>query len=124
MSNRDSDFASFLSGFLIGGLVGAITALLLAPQSGEETRVLIRDRSVELKDKTLSSLEDAAAEARIKADELTKAAQQRAEDLRQRGQVVLEEQRARFTKKEEAPEAPAAEKKPAAKKKTTPKKKS
>jgi len=122
MSNRDSDFASFLSGFLIGGLVGAITALLLAPQSGEETRVLIRDRSVELKDKTLATLEDAAAEARIKADELTKAAQQRAEDLRQRGQVVLEEQRARFTKKEAAPEA-AAEKKPAAKKKTETKKK-
>ena len=124
MSNRDSDFTSFLSGFLVGGLVGAITALLLAPQSGEETRVLIRDRSVELKDKTLASLEDAAAEARIKADELTKAAQQRAEDLRQRGQVVLEEQRARFTKKEAAPEAPAAEEKPATKKKTDPKKKS
>jgi gas vesicle protein len=126
MSNRDSDFASFLSGFLIGGLVGAITALLLAPQSGEETRVLIRDRSVELKDKTLQGLEEAAAEARIKADELTKAAQQRAEDLRQRGQVVLEEQRARFTKKEGTPaaEAAPAEKKPAAKKKTTPKKKS
>ena len=120
MSNRESDFASFLSGFLIGGLVGAITALLLAPQSGEETRVLIRDRSVELKDKTLATLEDAAAEARLKADELTKAAQQRAEDLRQRGQVVLEEQRARFTKKE--PEAAPAAKKPAAKKKTDTKK--
>ena len=124
MSNRDSDFASFLSGFLVGGLVGAVTALLLAPQSGEETRVLIRDRSVELKDKTLASLEEAAAEARLKADELTKAAQERAEDLRQRGQVVLEEQRARFTKKEAAPEAPTAEKKPAAKKKTDSKKKS
>lgn len=122
MSNRESDFASFLSGFLVGGLVGAITALLLAPQSGEETRVLIRDRSVELKDKTLHTLEEAAAEARLKADELTKAAQERAEDLRQRGQVVLEEQRARFAKKEAAPETAAPAEKPAAKKKADTKK--
>jgi gas vesicle protein len=59
MSERDTDFGAYLAGFLIGGLVGAATALLLAPQSGEETRTMIRDKSIELKDKAAESAEDA-----------------------------------------------------------------
>jgi len=125
----NNDFGSFLSGFLVGGLVGAAVALLMAPQSGEETRVLIRDKSLELKDKTVASLEDAyaraehaAADARVRADELAKLAQQRAEELRQRGQVVLEEQRAKIgsaISHKETEEKPAEkdEKKSSAKKK-------
>ncbi|MGH2607283.1 MAG: YtxH domain-containing protein, partial [Anaerolineales bacterium] len=50
MSDRDSDFGAFFSGFVIGGLVGAAVALLMAPQSGEETRHMIRDKGIELKD--------------------------------------------------------------------------
>ena len=38
MSDNDSDLGSFLAGFVIGGLVGAATALILAPQSGRATR--------------------------------------------------------------------------------------
>ena len=49
MSDNNSDFGAFLAGFVIGGLVGAATALLLAPQSGEETCTVIRDKGIELK---------------------------------------------------------------------------
>jgi len=38
----------FMAGFLVGALVGAAAALLLAPQSGEETRTLIREKVIEL----------------------------------------------------------------------------
>jgi gas vesicle protein len=40
MSNNQSssEFGAFLAGFVIGGLVGAAVALILAPQSGEQTR--------------------------------------------------------------------------------------
>jgi gas vesicle protein len=49
MSDR-SGGAEFFAGLVIGGLVGATLALLLAPQSGEETRAQIRDKGIEYKD--------------------------------------------------------------------------
>jgi gas vesicle protein len=55
MSDDFEDIGTFFAGFLIGGLVGAAVALLLAPQSGEETRAIIRDKSIELKDKASES---------------------------------------------------------------------
>jgi gas vesicle protein len=51
---RDEGYSSgsmFLS-FLLGGAVGAGLALLLAPQSGSETRQKIRDIADDVKDKT------------------------------------------------------------------------
>ena len=50
MSERnesESSFGAFLAGFIIGGLVGAAVALILAPQSGEETRTQFTERSAE-----------------------------------------------------------------------------
>lgn len=91
MSDRDSDFGAFLAGFVLGGLAGAATALLLAPQSGEETRMQIRDKSIELKDKAAETAE----EYRIRADELSKLAKERADEYVTSAQQVLEEQLAR-----------------------------
>jgi gas vesicle protein len=114
MSDRDSDFGAFLVGFLAGGLVGAAVALLFAPQSGEETRTLIRDKSIELKDKAVETADEARirtektleeararaetayAEARARADELAKLTKERAAELQKRGQVVLEEQKSKL----------------------------
>jgi hypothetical protein len=45
--NNGSDIGAFMAGFVIGGLVGAATALILAPQSGEETRSQIASRGAE-----------------------------------------------------------------------------
>jgi len=105
MSDR-SEFSSFLVGFLIGGLTGAVVSLLLAPQSGEETRAVIKEKAIELKDKAAETAEEAyaraeaaAAEARARAEELAQLARERAEELQKRGQVVLEEQKARFSNK-------------------------
>ena len=50
MSDRD-EFGAFLVGFVVGGLTGSVAALLFAPQSGEETRALIKDKSIELRDR-------------------------------------------------------------------------
>jgi len=115
MSDRD-EFGAFLVGFVVGGLTGAVVALLFAPQSGEETRALIKDKSIELRDRAAHSAEEAlaraeaaAAEARARAEELAKEARTRAEELarevRERGKGALEA--VRKTKKEGG-EAPSA----------------
>jgi len=125
MAERDSDFGSFLSGFLVGGMIGAAVALLFAPQSGEETRTIIRDKGVEFKEKTVQSMEEAyaraeaaAAEARARADELVNITRERAEELKHRGQVILEAAKGSTPATEPAP-PPTEEKKPPPKKKTT-----
>jgi gas vesicle protein len=41
MSN--SSFGKFVTGALVGGAVGAVIGMLLAPRSGAETRELIRE---------------------------------------------------------------------------------
>ncbi|MBI5842661.1 MAG: YtxH domain-containing protein [Chloroflexi bacterium] len=100
MSDRD-EFGAFLVGFIVGGLSGAVVALLFAPQSGEETRALIKDKSIELRDKAqvtaeeaLARAEQVASEARTRAEELTKEARTRAEELarevRERGKSAVE----------------------------------
>ena len=62
MSNRDVIGALFV-GFILGGLTGALAALLFAPQSGAETRALIKDKSIELRDIAQHSAEEAVARA-------------------------------------------------------------
>jgi len=53
-----------LAGILIGGLAGAVTMLLLAPQSGKDTRRQIREKSIELRDRTSEVMEDTMAQVR------------------------------------------------------------
>ncbi len=87
MSDHD-EFGAFLVGFIVGGLAGAVAALLLAPQSGEETRAVIKERSIELRDRATAEAEDAwkraeetAKEARSRADELAKQAIAQGEEI-------------------------------------------
>ena len=68
MSENNSGGA-FFTGFLLGGLVGAAAALLMTPQSGEKTRVQIRERGIEL---------------RTQVDDLRA-------DIQQKGQDIIEE---------------------------------
>ncbi len=127
MSDRD-EFGAFLVGFVVGGLTGAVVALLFAPQSGDETRALIKDKSIELRDKAQVTAEEAyaraeavAADARTRAEELTREAKARAEQLagevrertgqitnevRERGKSAIEA--VRKTKKGDSGEATAA----------------
>ncbi|HRQ40669.1 MAG TPA: YtxH domain-containing protein [Chloroflexota bacterium] len=46
--NTSNDLGAFLAGFVIGGLVGAATAIILAPQSGRETRAQIAAKGEQL----------------------------------------------------------------------------
>jgi gas vesicle protein len=60
-----------LAGILIGGLAGAVTMLLLAPQSGRDTRRQIREKGIELRDRTSEIMEDTMTQVRTNTNKLT-----------------------------------------------------
>lgn len=97
MAERDH-FGTFLVGFVVGGLTGAIISLLYAPQSGDKTRAVIKEKTIELVDKTTDTLEDTYKKAESvatdtveKAQGLIKKAGAKTTELVEKGQVLLEE---------------------------------
>lgn len=82
----------FLGGLVLGGIVGAATALLMAPASGEETREQIRARSGELKNRGQAL----GSEAKVQVQKATKEGQKRVSDVQERAGLALEEQKARL----------------------------
>jgi len=102
MSNVKNTGA-FLSGMLFGGLVGAAAALLYAPRSGEETRTVIREKSLELKDSAVErgeeirhQAEELADKTRTRFEEAASMAKERANEMQQRSQHFIDEQRNRI----------------------------
>ena len=80
-----------LTVLLVGGVVGAATALLFAPRSGEETRAEIRDKAVELRDRTTETVKDTVSQAKSKAYELKDNVLEKADELKQRGKQTATE---------------------------------
>ena len=79
-------------GILIGGLAGALTMLLLAPQSGKDTRMQIQEKGIKLRDRTNEIVEDTLAQVRSKATEITTGGREKFEELKQHGQELAVEQ--------------------------------
>lgn len=104
MSER-SGFGSFFAGFLAGAVAGAIATVLYAPNSGEETRAALKDKTEDIIGKANLSVDDAykqaetaAREARDRFETLASATRKHAEDITRKGQVILEEQINNFKK--------------------------
>ena len=70
---------------LIGSLVGAVTMLLLAPQSGKDTRTQIQEKGIELRDRTSGMVEDAISSLRQVKEKITMGGHQKDEELFQPG---------------------------------------
>lgn len=93
MSTRDQDtIVAFTAGAILGGLIGAGTALLLAPSSGRRTRRRLRRTAEEIGDRAGETLEHAADEAREAADGARRAAEESGDRVREK----LEEGRSRL----------------------------
>lgn len=81
MSDRD-DFGAFLAGFLVGGVTGAIVALLFAPQSGAETRAQLQEKGIELRDRAVTEAQELGAKAEKVAAEAKARGQEAVESIR------------------------------------------
>lgn len=87
----------FVAGLLVGGAIGAGTALLKAPRTGEETRKQLKERAAEAQDKAEDTMHqlreraqdvggqvaDRAGEMRAQARSVSDDVSQQAEDLGQ-----------------------------------------
>lgn len=98
MSDDGNEFGAFLAGFVVGGMIGAAVALLMAPQSGEATRRQIRERAYELRDRA----EDIADDTRRRIETTGADVRRQAEEQRARlEQAVAEGKKAAERKRAE-----------------------
>ena len=79
-------------GMLVGGLAGAVTMLLLAPQSGKETRNQIQQKSIELRDRTSKIVEDTMSLVRSSVNKISLDGLEKFNELKQQGQELAVEQ--------------------------------
>ena len=93
---------SMVKGMLIGGLIGAATALLLAPRSGEETRAELRNKAMEYRDRTRDVVNETMSQARSKADDVKEGVLEKAEDLKRIGKKTATQQLDRMTQAAES----------------------
>jgi len=70
MGNNDSNTKSFFLGALIGGAIGAVAALLLAPKSGRELRRDIVDTTTDVYDKATDYVSSTIEEGKHKAQHI------------------------------------------------------
>jgi gas vesicle protein len=49
--SRDST-SGFFTGLMMGAVIGAVVALLYAPQTGTETRRMVKEKASDIKEKT------------------------------------------------------------------------
>lgn len=95
----------FVFGLMVGALVGASVAILLAPQSGEETREILREKAVD---------------ARRKAKEFAVDFRDDAEEWVEKGRKYIDEAKSQIMDRVEKTKAIAAKAKIEAKLEETP----
>ena len=90
--NNTHNIVNVMAGMLIGGLAGAGTMLLLAPQSGERTREQIQEKSIELRDETASVMDAAMAQVWLAKNKIARDGRRKATELAHRGKALVNEQ--------------------------------
>jgi len=68
--NKDSG-AGFFTGLMVGALIGVVVGFLYAPQSGSETRRLVKEKAATLKEgaSTAAGKVNEAVQSRIAREE-------------------------------------------------------
>lgn len=102
----------FVVGAIIGGAIGAVTALLFAPKSGEELRKDIAEKSTDAYGKAQKYFEEKEViisdkikstvnEGKIKADKIVDSAKSQANEILESAERVLNEARNRTSESKE-----------------------
>jgi len=79
----------FLAGFIVGGAIGAIAGILLAPKSGEETREMICETTRD----ALKRADETVKEIQAKADDVVSDMQKKGEEIKEKLQNLINQQK-------------------------------
>lgn len=79
----------FLAGFLVGGAIGAVAGILLAPKSGEETRAMLADGAKE----ALNKADETVKQIQSKADDVVSDMQKKGEEIKEKLQDLINKQK-------------------------------
>ncbi len=90
--NGMSNVRSAFIGMLIGGLAGAAAMLLLAPQSGKQTRDQIKLKGIELREQAAEGMKNAFAQVRSETQTVTDGVREKAGQLKHLGQDQIVKQ--------------------------------
>lgn len=126
MSSQDNFARGMLLGTLIGGAIGAVTALLFAPKSGVELRAEIARKSTELYDNAIDIYGDVERnlsravnatvnQGREKAEGIISTAKNEAEKLLRNAEDILKDAKSKASHAKEQVEERIADLRDAAK---------
>ncbi len=82
--------SKWISGLIIGGLVGASVAFLTASRSGEKTRTMISEKGIQMRDKAMAKVNQAREMVDNVKTKLVDETRNRVERLQDVGRNVLE----------------------------------
>ena len=79
----------FLAGFIVGGAIGAIAGVLLAPKSGEETRGMLADGAKE----AMKRSDETVKKIQSKADDVVSEMQRKSNEIKEKLQNLINQQK-------------------------------
>ena len=79
----------FFAGFLVGGAIGAVAGILLAPKSGEETRAMLADGAKD----ALKRADETVKQIQSKADDVVSDMQKKGEEIKEKLQDLINKQK-------------------------------
>ena len=79
----------FFAGFLVGGAIGAIAGILLAPKSGEETRAMLADGAKD----AMKRADETVKQMQSKADDVVSDMQKKGEEIKEKLQDLINKQK-------------------------------
>ena len=79
----------FFAGFIVGGAIGAIAGILLAPKSGEETRALLADGAKD----AMRRADETVKQIQSKADDVVSDMQRKGEEIKEKLQDLINKQK-------------------------------
>ena len=89
MAENEKDCGSFLRGFVIGGVLGALAGIFFAPKSGKELRSNIKEKGSEV----LKDAKDIYTDASTNAKEIIEEAKQQGGEWKKEADRYLSEAR-------------------------------